>query len=761
MAGLSHYDNSVESTQRDSTIESSGAQHRLLPWVWALFISTYAALVYGGFVVGARAFWVTNTAWTIGSLMAAIGSFQAARAVTGYLHRTWFLFGLAFSSWFVGQLFWNWSELIEGRSISFPNISDLFYTAFGLLSIAAFWTLRTPLGSDGLTARNYGNLGLILFSLAVAITTALFEPIAQTQHSLGYIIVALAESLVIIVAFVLSVYFLWSHRWGNLTVPLILLVMGYAVHGAIALLYIHALIVSEYGVSHYLNFAWLVVFGFQHWASQDQVRIAKSTASISADIFATRDRRVEALLPGLLLLLLVIAAVTFRDHLTPRVLAIDATLLAVFAVVLLLRESWMYARERKLKSLLDRSNIEFEQAKIKLDRTLKELREAEEGLRLAASSGVGLLEWDLHTSRVRYSREWKRQLGYKNEEVGDELDEWQSRIHPDDYERALAAIKNMIEHPKNELQTETRLRHRDGHYIWILSQASLRFDRSGKPISLLGSQVDITRLKETEAALRESESRYRELAAQLEARVEERTAQLQDAYRELEGFAYAVSHDLKAPLRAIDGFSHLLIESAESKLSTVEREYVDRVRHGAMRMGALIDGLLAYSRVERRELHESTVELRALMDEVVAEHELELTKRDFTVVREIEPLILRVDREALLIALRNLFDNAVKFTREVEHPQISLRAYSTNAHAIIEVIDNGIGFDQAYHDQIFSIFQRLQRNEDYEGTGVGLALARKAVQRMNGRLWAQGVLDQGATFYVELPLRRSPLANNK
>jgi PAS domain S-box-containing protein len=752
MTGSFDHENNLEKTREDSKVESGALRFRTVPIAWALFVLTYAITIYGGFVEERRAIWITNLAWTFGSLIAALGSLQAARVLSGYLRSTWLMFGLAFLSWFIGQLIWNFTELIERRPVPFPSLSDVFYTGFGFLSIAAIWNLRRPLIARGLTARNLGNLGLILLSLAVAIVTALFEPIAERNHSLGYVTVALVESLAIILAFVLAVYFLWSHRWGDITAPLILLVSGYAVHGAIALLYIHALIVNDYGPSHHLNFAWLLAFGFQHWASQEQVRIADGTAYLSAEVFASRERRLEALLPGLLLLLLVGAAVTFRDHLTPRVLAIDAALLTMFALVLLLRESWMYARESRLKSLLDHSNLEFEQLKAKLEAMRRELREAEEALRLAGTAGVGLFEWNLHTNQVRYSAEWKRQLGYENNEVADGFEEWQSRIHPDDYERTLGTLREIIRDPRDDVQVETRLRHRDGHYIWVLTQASVRADSTGNAISLLGSHVDISRLKETEAALRESEARYRDLAGQLEQRVQERTAQLQDAYRELEGFAYAVSHDLKAPLRAIDGFSHLLVESAAAKLSATEREYVERVRRGALRMAALIDGLLAYSRVERRELHESEVYLPDLIDYVLAEHELDLKKHEFTVNREIESLTLHVDRDALLIVLRNLLDNAIKFARDVQQPRIDLRAQSEDDEVTIEVQDNGIGFDQIYHDQIFSIFQRLHRNEDYEGTGIGLALARKAAQRLNGRLWARSAPEKGATFCVVLPM---------
>jgi PAS domain S-box-containing protein len=360
---------------------------------------------------------------------------------------------------------------------------------------------------------------------------------------------------------------------------------------------------------------------------------------------------------------------------------------------------------------------------------------------------------DLRTRAVHFSSEWKRQLGYADHEIRDDENEWRSRIHPDDLDRALSWADTITRSENRNLQLESRLLHRDGRYRWILTQASVRFDDSGRAVSMIGSHVDITRLKETEVALRQSEARYRDLAAQLENRVVERTAQLQDAYSELEGFAYAVSHDLKAPLRAIDGLSHLLVESARAKLNTSESEYLTRVRRGALRMAALIDGLLAYSRVERRELHGRDVNLRELLDDVINEITQLSRARPLTIECDVPNVTLHVDREALLIVLRNLFDNAVKFTRNVPDPRIEVSAEIGRHVMRLAIRDNGIGFDQAYHDQIFSIFQRLHADGEYEGTGIGLALARKAVQRMNGRLWAEGALGRGAVFFIELPLR--------
>ncbi len=723
-----------------------------VPFAWLLALTLYAIAVYGGLVADESAMWVTDLSWTLSAFVAVFGSFRAAHSLAGHLRVAWVLFGVAFCAWLIGQLIWDWQELVKGVSIPFPSASDIFFITFGIISIGALFAMRNPSAARRLTTRDVGNLGLIICSLAVATITALLEPISLSNHSTAYVGIALAEAMSIVTAFVFSVYFLWSHRWGAQTATLVLIVVGFAVHAALALLYIQSLIASEFGPSHYLNIGWIAAMGFQHWASCEQVRALRRGNQLSSDTVLAYERRVEALLPGLLLLALVIAAAAFHTYLTPRVLQINVALLGLFAIILLARESWIYARERQLKAMLEQSNSQIDRAKQTLDATSNELSDLEETLRIAALAGnVGMFERDLRTDRVYYSAQWKRQLGYDENELSDTLEEWRSRVHPDDYERVMACIEEVLNEPGKDLRLEHRLRDRNGKYRWFLSQGSVKRDSRGTPLSILGSHVDITRLKQTEEALRDSEARYRDLATQLELRVSERTAQLRDAYTELEGFAYAVSHDLKAPLRAIDGFSHILTESAKDRLSPIEQDYITRLRHSALRMAALIDGLLAYSRVERRELNLGKVDARALLHEILAEQEPLFATRHLIVNCDVPDLTLHVDREALSIVLRNLLDNAVKFTRNQPLPKIDIRAKADEKTVTIEVCDNGIGFDPAFHDQIFNIFQRLHADGEYEGTGIGLALARKAVQRMNGRLWAESTLGAGAKFFVELP----------
>ena len=237
----------------------------------------------------------------------------------------------------------------------------------------------------------------------------------------------------------------------------------------------------------------------------------------------------------------------------------------------------------------------------------------------------------------------------------------------------------------------------------------------------------------------------------LEQRVAERTAALQAANKELETFAYTVSHDLKAPLRGIDGYSRLLLEEYNSKLDEEGRQFLFNVRTATGQMNQLIEDLLQYSRLERREVSSGSVNLSALVESLLAERSDEIKQRDIRVTVNIPRKIINADPEGLSLALRNLLDNALKFTVNVSKPVIKINGRESEIGYMIEVCDNGIGFELKYQERIFEIFQRLHRAEEYPGTGIGLAIVRKAMERMGGRVWADSTPGQGATFYLEVP----------
>ncbi|OAH99686.1 hypothetical protein A1353_20370 [Methylomonas methanica] len=265
----------------------------------------------------------------------------------------------------------------------------------------------------------------------------------------------------------------------------------------------------------------------------------------------------------------------------------------------------------------------------------------------------------------------------------------------------------------------------------------------GQLIGVLGISRDITVIIEAQESLRQ-------LNASLEARVAERTNELQALNQSLESFVYSVSHDLKTPLRGVEGYSRLLQEDYDTQLDNEGRQFINNIREGIKRMNELIDDLLAYSRMERRKLETNPINLNALLKSVLAELTNEFDARGVKIDVTLPPLTVHADAEGLTMVLRNLLGNAIKFSAHSGQPQIEISGSQQGEDVTLWIKDNGIGFDMKYHERIFEIFQRLHRLEDYPGTGIGLALVKKAMDRMNGKVWAESKLGEYAKFYIML-----------
>ena len=256
-----------------------------------------------------------------------------------------------------------------------------------------------------------------------------------------------------------------------------------------------------------------------------------------------------------------------------------------------------------------------------------------------------------------------------------------------------------------------------------------------------------------------TEARLRELAAELEIRVQDRTRQLgtsvkrlSQANRELESFAYSVSHDLKSPLRSMEGFASLLVQEHDDQLDDEARDYLQRIQAATRHMGRLINDLLSYARIEQFEQGLTGLALEPVVNEVVQGMRNEIDALSAQVRVDIEPDLAAIAHpQGLAMVLRNLIDNALKFARPGEPPEITVRGQAAGPLVRLSVADRGQGFDMRHHDRIFAIFQRLHRNDEAPGTGIGLAMVHKAIERMDGRIWADSTPGQGATFCIELP----------
>ena len=292
------------------------------------------------------------------------------------------------------------------------------------------------------------------------------------------------------------------------------------------------------------------------------------------------------------------------------------------------------------------------------------------------------------------------------------------------------------------LQPGAELRSRDGVAVAVDDLATPIVDGAG---SVLGSVLVLRDISQRRAA----ETRIRQLNAELEARVLERTALLEAANRELESFSYSVAHDLRAPLRGIDGFSRALLEEQAAQLDEQGRRDLLRVRAAAQRMGRLIDDLLALARLSRHELRKRDVDLSALAREVAAELGAAQPQRQVDIVVA-DGLVAHADAGLLRVVMRNLLGNAWKFTARCARPRVEVLGRHAAGRAQYVVRDNGTGFDPAHADKLFGPFQRLHLPEEFEGNGIGLATVQRIVQRHGGEVGAEGAVDRGASFYFTL-----------
>jgi PAS domain S-box-containing protein len=293
---------------------------------------------------------------------------------------------------------------------------------------------------------------------------------------------------------------------------------------------------------------------------------------------------------------------------------------------------------------------------------------------------------------------------------------------------------------------ELRHQTKAGGAIIVESHWLGQFTAAGEIVEMLESNMDVTQRKHTEAELLR-------LKEELEHRVQQRTAELAAANKELEAFGYSVSHDLRAPLRHIDSYGKLLEKNVGPRLDEKSQKHLRIVLEAVKRMGHLLDDLLVLSRLGRAAMEERTVNLRRLVDE--ARQELAPAMAGRAIEWQVGPLPrVRGDPNLLRSAISNLLGNAIKYTRSRQPARIEVGSRQEDGEVICFVRDNGVGFEMKFADKLFGVFQRLHTLREFEGTGIGLASVRRVIQRHGGRTWAEAELDRGASFYFSLPLSR-------
>jgi len=388
---------------------------------------------------------------------------------------------------------------------------------------------------------------------------------------------------------------------------------------------------------------------------------------------------------------------------------------------------------------LNMSVLDLEHQVSEVKRAEKALREKSEELDVYFTNALDLLcIADTDGRFRRLNREWESTLGFKLSEL--EGKSFLDYVHPEDLQSTLQAL-SCLGSQEEVLDFVNRYRCKDGSYRWI--------EWRSLPVGnmVYAAARDIT-------GRREAEESIRRLNEELEHRVADRTEQLETANNELEAFSYSVSHDLRAPLRAVDGFTRMLVEDHAPALGSEGQRICGVIRQETQRMGVLIDDLLRFSRVGRTSMNVSPIDMSALATE--AFHALTTPADQSRIEWEVQGLPpVAGDLSMMRQVWVNLISNAIKFSSRIPRARIAVTGRQEDRECVYAVCDNGAGFDTRYAERLFGVFQRLHSSKEFEGTGVGLAIVQRIIRRHGGRIWAESEPGKGASFQFSLPRNRT------
>lgn len=363
------------------------------------------------------------------------------------------------------------------------------------------------------------------------------------------------------------------------------------------------------------------------------------------------------------------------------------------------------------------------------------LAASQERLRASqAAANAATWDWDLVAGEIHWSDAYEA-LFHSTGARPTSFGQWvQAAAHENDVDNLWGALMRGVE--RREVYVAFRVA--DG-LRWILMTGRVVADKDGKPSRLAGIAIDISERKRHEEELRR-------LNEGLEKRVEERTQSLREKNQELEGFTYSISHDMRAPLRSMVAHAYIVLEDYGPHIPTEAREHLERLANSAKHMAQLVDDLLQYARLGKHEVRRRDFDLSELATSVI----LSVAEQcDFRVSFKVEEGILaHGDRELVRLVLQNIIENACKYRRG--EPMIEVGTIQMSTGPVLFVKDNGIGFDNRYAQRMFRPFERLHREEEYAGTGIGLANVKRIIDRHGGRIWAEGQPGEGATFYFTL-----------
>ena len=403
-------------------------------------------------------------------------------------------------------------------------------------------------------------------------------------------------------------------------------------------------------------------------------------------------------------------------------------------------------------------------------RAKEALRETERRLKETESIfHVGNWDWNIETNELLWSDEICRIFGLNSKEFGGTLEAFLESVHPEDRDRVKDSINDAL-YEKMPFSIDHRIVLPDGSVRIVHKKAKVFFSDVGKPIRMIGTVQDITERKKMEDELKkhrdhleelvkEHTAKFENLNRQLkqelaerkraEEKVQESLEELERSNTELEQFAYAASHDLQEPLRMVTSYAQLLEKRYKDKLDDDAKDFINYAVGGATRMQKMIDGLLLYSRVQTRGKPFQPTDCSSVIGQAISNLKIHIEETHAIVESDDLPTI-NTDEMQLVRLFQNLIDNALKF-HGTEVPRIQISSSKLGNKWMFSISDNGIGIDSEYKDRIFVIFQRLHGEKQYPGTGMGLAICKRIVERHEGQIWVDSDLGQGSTFYFTIP----------
>lgn len=389
---------------------------------------------------------------------------------------------------------------------------------------------------------------------------------------------------------------------------------------------------------------------------------------------------------------------------------------------------------------------------IERTRVRRVLAESEQRLQLAVSTGrLGVWDLDLRTLRMTCSDICKANYGRRSDEPFTYEDLWRV-VHLADRERVQGEVRRAIIE-RVGYDTEYRVLWGDGSVHWVSVRGEASYMSDGTPLRMVGVSLDVTRRKNDADELEAARRRLEEHARVLEASVVERTAKLQETISELETFSYSISHDLRAPLRAMQSFASILSIDCGEQVGPEGREYIRRIVGASERMDRLIQDVLVYSRISRNEIPAEQIELSPFIAGILESYpQFSSANADFDVVQPLGAVL--ANAAALTQVISNLLGNAIKFVGPGVKPSVRIWTEISGKRVKLFFRDNGLGIDPAAHEKIFGIFYQVDSRRG--GTGIGLSVVRKAAERMGGTVGVQSSPGQGSTFWVELPASPAP-----